>query len=65
LLTDSKVLVAGGSNSAELYDPVARAWSFTGSLSTARGLHSATLIGTKNPLRHPFLSLLLLLREGR
>ena len=60
LLTDGKVLVAGGSNTAELYDPFADTWSTTGSFSTTRGYHSATLIGTTNPLRNPFLSLLLL-----
>jgi hypothetical protein len=44
------VLVAGGvdfSNvfaSAELYDPASGAWTATGSLATARYLHTATLL---------------------
>jgi Galactose oxidase, central domain/Kelch motif len=44
------VLVAGGSGSsgplsdAELYDPVAGTWAATGSLSTARFQHTATLL---------------------
>ena len=54
LLTDGRVLIAGGSNNAELFDPVAGTWTFTGSLGISRGLHSATLIGTRNPLRDPF-----------
>jgi hypothetical protein len=52
LLADGRVLVAGGVTaaqagltalaSAELFDPVTGQWSTTGSLSTARGNHSAT-----------------------
>ena len=53
LLLNGTVLVAGGHNgvgstgdltSAELYDPVAGTWSTTGSLSTARERHTATLL---------------------
>jgi len=54
LLPNGKVLVAGGGNgssfvaSAELYDPTGKgpggSWSATGSLATARGQHTATLL---------------------
>ncbi len=51
LLTNGKVLIAGGSNltsgplsSAELYDPTAGTFSLTGSLTTARSGHSMTLL---------------------
>jgi N-acetylneuraminic acid mutarotase len=59
LLPNGKVLVAGGSHSAstssnssagmrlssaELYDPVTGLWSVTGSMSTYRDGHSATLL---------------------
>jgi galactose oxidase-like protein len=51
LLTNGKVLVAGGldaSNgylaSAELYDPASGTWTATGSLGTARAFHTATLL---------------------
>src|SRR3989440_1721119 len=53
LLPDGKVLVAAGDDitspsppiaSAELYDPESGTWTFTGSLNTARDLHSATLL---------------------
>src|SRR2546421_6124569 len=53
LLHDGKVLVAAGDDitfpsppiaSAELYDPESGTWTFTGSLNTARDLHSATLL---------------------
>jgi len=50
LLTNGKVLVAGGTNSngilasAELYDPASGTWSATGSLNTARFSHTATLL---------------------
>jgi WD40 repeat protein len=56
LLPNGKVLVvggAGGSNpdgtttylaSAELYDPANGTWTATGSLATARGIHTATLL---------------------
>ena len=55
LLPSGKVLVAGGFNescsetcgalsSAELYDPATGLWSPTGSLATARWLHTATLL---------------------
>ena len=51
LLTDGKVLVAGGKNSAgnalataELYDPASETWTFTGSLNLARSGHAAILL---------------------
>lgn len=54
LLLNGKVLVAGGNigsistnisaSSAELYDSAMGAWSTTGSLTTARLLHTATLL---------------------
>ena len=46
LLTNGKVLVAGGNNSsaATLYDPVSGTWSGTGSMVTGRQAHTATLL---------------------
>ena len=45
LLDNGKVLVAGGfDNTAELYDPVAKTFSNTGGLSTARQFASANLL---------------------
>jgi N-acetylneuraminic acid mutarotase len=56
LLSNGKVLVAGGENlddevnptviltSAELYDPLTNSWSFAGSMSTPRAGHTATLL---------------------
>jgi N-acetylneuraminic acid mutarotase len=54
LLPNGKVLVTGGTNSqfgggnplnlAEVYDPVARTWSTTSSMSTPRYAHTATLL---------------------
>jgi WD40 repeat protein len=53
LLPSGKVLVAGGGidapgggvlDSAELYDPATGRWSITGSLTTPRGGHTATLL---------------------
>ncbi len=54
LLSDGKVLVTGGYNypyysynylaTAEVYDPAAGTWSATGSMSTARYQHTATLL---------------------
>jgi N-acetylneuraminic acid mutarotase len=53
LLPNGMVLVAGGEDSggsftslasAELYDPASETWSATGSLATARQLHTATLL---------------------
>src|SRR5216117_3570355 len=50
LLTNGKVLVAGGFNGAaalaiaELYDPGPGTWSATGSLATARFYATATLL---------------------
>ena len=57
LLPSGKVLVAGGSSTgppptaaalatAQLYDTVAGTWASTGSLATARTLHSAALLST-------------------
>jgi len=56
LLPNGKVLVAGGAGltgnysnialaSAEIYDPDTWTWSATNSLATARGDHTATLLG--------------------
>ena len=49
LLSNGKVLVAGGFNggylsSAELYDPATGTWTATGTLTTERGYHTATLL---------------------
>src|SRR5580765_8159726 len=50
LLSDGKVLVAGGqsatffTNSAELYDPANGTWTATGAMSTNRAQHTATLL---------------------
>jgi N-acetylneuraminic acid mutarotase len=54
LLPDGKVLVVGGFtdsstgvvtlDSAELYDPATRSWTFTGSLAQPRAGHAATLL---------------------
>jgi hypothetical protein len=60
LLTDGKVLIAGGLHffpsgypsmdsadsldSAELFDPVSGSFSLTGSMTTARGSHTATVL---------------------
>jgi N-acetylneuraminic acid mutarotase len=49
-LSDGKVLLIGGRDgttrhaSVEIYDPATNTWSATGSLATARSLHSATLL---------------------
>ncbi|MDX6698165.1 MAG: trimeric autotransporter adhesin, partial [Solirubrobacteraceae bacterium] len=50
LLSDGKVLVAGGQGtsgtlaSAELYDPATNTWSAAGTLTTPRASHTATLL---------------------
>lgn len=56
LLSNGKVLVVGGANcpgsfctttylsSAEIYDPLTGSWSSTGSMASARGEHTATLL---------------------
>src|SRR5262249_25690287 len=54
LLSNGKVLVAGGASgengnsrglaSAELYDPATGTWALTGSMTTARVEHTATLL---------------------
>jgi len=57
LLSDGKVLVAGGSDdnggvlaSAELYDPTTETWSVTGSMSSPRAGHVALLLPTRKVL---------------
>jgi len=58
LLTNGKVLVAGGSgnfaggpgSSAELYDPGTGTWSTTGSMNASRSGHTATLLTNGNVL---------------
>ena len=55
LLSNSKVLVAGGAHmgelsSAELYDPASGTWTTTGSMKEARSLHTATLLGSSSVL---------------
>jgi WD40 repeat protein len=45
LLSDGRVLVAGGAGtSAELYDPRAGSWTATGGMASARTSHTATLL---------------------
>ncbi len=60
LLTNGKVLVAGGSSgrsggrtvwaSAELYDPATGTFAATGNMTTARAYHTATLLPNGNVL---------------
>jgi hypothetical protein len=51
LLSDGRVLIAGGSgSSAELYDPTAGTFSATGSMSVGRNSHTATLLSNGNVL---------------
>lgn len=51
VLTDKTVLLVGGNDgtnslaTAEVYDPVARTFSPTGSLGAARQSHTATILG--------------------
>ncbi|PKO16158.1 MAG: hypothetical protein CVU39_09020 [Chloroflexi bacterium HGW-Chloroflexi-10] len=51
LLTDGRVLVAGGrlnsinfESSAEIYDPILNTWTSTENMNTSRGFHTATLL---------------------
>ncbi len=53
LLSNGTVLIVGGNNgplndqylaSTELYDPASRSWHLTGSMTTAREAHAATLV---------------------
>ncbi len=51
ILPNGKVLIAGGGTdpsvplaSAELYDPVSKTFSPTGSMGTARAYHTATIL---------------------
>ncbi len=50
LLTDGRVMIAGGydtgyfTSSAEIYDPATGTWSATRTLGIARGVHTATLL---------------------
>ena len=44
LLPNGKVLVAGGANSSELYDPSTGTWTQTGNLNFTRSGHTATLL---------------------
>src|SRR5882672_3701249 len=49
LLSDGKVLVAGGAPFAEaatseLYDPITQTWTNTGALNIGREFHTATLL---------------------
>ena len=59
LLPNGKVLVAGGCTASdcsaytaasEIYDPVKKTWTATGSLNTARYYHTAVLLKTGNVL---------------
>ena len=56
MLPNGKVLVAAGHGisgaliSAELYDPASGTWGATGSLTTAREVHTATLVPNGNVL---------------
>ncbi|WP_432422195.1 kelch repeat-containing protein [Robbsia betulipollinis] len=57
LLSDGKVLVAGGGTdattplaSAELYDPAAGIWTTTGAMVVPQMLHTATLLRTNQVL---------------
>jgi len=52
LLNNGQVLVAGGTDggadlaSAELYNPASGSWTFTGSMSSPRNAHTATLLAS-------------------
>ena len=53
LLQNGKILIAGGyidgvtgcTNSAELYDPTTKTFSFTGNMNIGRQFHTAALLG--------------------
>ncbi|CAF1427256.1 unnamed protein product [Adineta steineri] len=50
VLTDSKVLILGGSsneieaNISELYDPISESWAITSSMRYTRVMHTSTLL---------------------
>src|SRR6202140_915860 len=51
ILSDGRVLVVGGQDasgntlaSAEIYNPTTQTWTLTGSMTTPRYLHSASLL---------------------
>jgi N-acetylneuraminic acid mutarotase len=55
LLPDGKVLIAGDdwsgpSKAAQVYDPAARTWALTGSMSTGRSAHTAALLPNEKVL---------------
>jgi len=47
-----------------LFDPATSSWLASGPLNESRGLHTATLIGTRLIIRDPYVSLVLALRES-
>ena len=56
LLTDGKVLIAGGVNkngilnTAELYDPSTGTWTITGNMNAQRNFHTASILSNGNVL---------------